>query len=132
MEQYGPLIPLLSSTPLALNGTAHRGKYVIKIRSVILNHSCKHLAHYVTHYSALKYAPRIKRNRSHSRRKPTLPPSRVSTFVTTSLIPLLGAKKKSLSTLGIKNSWKYEKDLIHLFNRKQIFMLISQSAKIFI
>mgnify|MGYP004451866749 FL=1 len=35
------------------------------------------------------------------------------------------AKKKSLSTLGIKNSWKYEKDLIHILKSKILVLLIS-------
>ena len=35
-------------------------------------------------------APRVKRNRSHSRQKPTLLPSRASPFATSLLIPLLG------------------------------------------
>ncbi len=39
-------------------------------------------------------------------------------------------KKKSLSTLGIKNSWKYEKDLILTLKSKKCFLLISQWGKL--
>jgi len=38
-------------------------------------------------------------------------------------------KKKSLcKTLGIKNSWKYEKDLIIIFNTFRILKTIAESG----
>ncbi len=39
-------------------------------------------------------------------------------------------KKRTFVLVGIKNSWKYEKDLIHLFNANNVFTAITHPGSI--